>query len=107
MSEESEEIRAEIEIRTKEGIKTYLTVAKSSDELDECENGKIVILIAHDQNQWCGLFEEVTEEDVIISDLDDRSKRIAFPLYGVAFYFEELEEIPFTNDLRVDDDLEE
>lgn len=100
----AEEIRAEVTIETNEGDKTYEMVAKTPYEIEDCEKGKLVVLIGRDGSQWSGIFNSCDDEDVVISAIDEPSRKIAFPLDGIDVYFEEIGEIPYAEEI---DDTEE
>jgi len=62
----SEETTAEVEFEIG-GVKTTIEMAlKDRDELEDCEQGKIIIILTHDGQEWTGrlhefeLFEGVT-----------------------------------------------
>jgi hypothetical protein len=73
----------EIEI---EGKETY--------DLEDCDEGKVVILFGYGDDQITGIFRGTSDdgenEDVILSTLDDDKVRLAFNMNAIAFYFEEI-----------------
>ena len=100
---EEEEIRAEVTINTKDGSKTYEMVVNHPAYLDDCEKGKLVVLIGHDNSQWSGIFDSVDDEDVIIESIDTPGRKIALPLGVIALYLEEIEEIPYAEEVDEND----
>jgi len=100
---EEEEIRAEVTINTKDGSKTYEMAVNHPAYLDDCEKGKLVVLIGHDESQWTGILDSVDEDDVIIGSIDYPEKKIALPLGGIALYLEEIEEIPYAEEADEND----
>ncbi len=95
-----EEIRAEVSITIKGEKKDYEMLVKDINEIEDCPKGKIVILIGHDQSQWTGTFVETDDEDIIIASLDNPDSRIALNISGAACYLEEIEEIPYAEEVK-------
>lgn len=67
-------------------------LVRGAEEIDDCEKGKLVILIGADNSQWTGTFVGVDDENAIIKSLESESQ-IGLPLDGLVCFLEELEEI--------------
>lgn len=74
-----------------EGDKDFEMLVRNPYELDECEKGKIVILIGADQSQWTGTFVSADDDDVIIESLEGKSQ-VGFPIDGLVCFLEEITE---------------
>jgi translation elongation factor EF-G len=98
--EEDEEIRAEVSINIKGEKKNYEMLVKDIYEIEDCPKGKIVVLIGHDESQWTGTFVGTDDEEIIIASLDNPDSRIALNISGASCYLEEIEEIPYAEEIK-------
>lgn len=85
---EDEEVRAEVTLKINGEEKTIEMLLKESDEIEDCEKGRIVILLTHDGNQWTGRFKYSDGENVTIEPLDG-GRALAFEADWFNEYLEE------------------
>ena len=97
---EDEEVRAEVGIKINGVEKDYEMVIRETYEIEDCEDGKIVLLLGHDGSQWTGRFRGTYDEDIILESLDNPTSRIALNSDGVGMYFEEIKEIPYAEEVK-------
>ena len=89
-------ITAEVEINFPEGKRKIEMVQKKGYEIEDCEEGKVVILILTDGQELTGIFKGMADEDVKISSVAASSGKLldkmvlGYNIRYVANYFEEI-----------------
>lgn len=86
---ENEEIRADVVLEINGEEKTIEMLLKESDEIQDCEKGKIVVLLTHDGNQWVGHFQSCDGENVSIKPIGSLLS-LSFELEWFNEYLEEV-----------------
>jgi hypothetical protein len=62
-----------------------------TNDIYECEEGKVVILFGYGDEQITGVFRGTCDdEEIILSTLDDDKSRFVFNMNAIAFYLEEI-----------------
>lgn len=86
---ENEEVRLEVVLEINGEEKTIEMLLKESDEIEDCEKGKMVVLLTHDGNQWTGYFQSSDGENVSIKPFGSRVS-LSFELEWFNEYLEEV-----------------
>jgi hypothetical protein len=89
MEENENELIAKVEVTIGDEEKTIDMLLKSSDELDECEKGKIIMLILKDNKTWSGTLENFDGENIELKPLTG-GRSLGFEINWVAEYLEEM-----------------
>lgn len=86
-----DKITAEVEIDFPTGKKDIEMVLKEGHEIEDCEEGTVVMLNLVDGQQLTGIFNGMSGEDVKLGSLDDKSKiMLGYNIRWVKNYFEEI-----------------
>lgn len=83
-------VTAEVEINFKEGKRTIEMIMKEPYEIEDCEEGKAVMLNLHNGETYTGIFKGMDGyEDIMLESLSGKST-IGLKLTWVCDYFEQL-----------------
>lgn len=80
---------AEVEIDFKEGRRTIEMQRKEDWEIDECEEGKVIMLNLCNGETYTGIFKGIDGQDVMIESLNSQNT-ICLRASFINDYFEEI-----------------
>lgn len=89
-------VTIEVEINFPEGKRKIEMVQKKGYEIEDCEEGKVVILILADGQELTGIFKGMADNDVKITSVAASSGKLldrmtlGYNINWVSKYFEEL-----------------
>ena len=84
-------VTAEVEVELPTGKKKIEMLLKKRTEIEDCEEGKIIILNLVDGQELTGIFKGLTEdEDVKIAPLSGSKMVLGYKLKWIDNYFEEI-----------------
>ena len=81
-------VKAEVEIDFKEGKKTIEMMLKSASEIDDCEEGKAIILNLRSGEAYTGIFKGMDDEEIMLGSLSEKNT-IGLKVSWVRDYYEQ------------------
>ena len=90
MKEETK-IIGTVEVNFKDGKREVKMELKNPQELYNCEEGKAVVLILHNEEEYTGIFKGMDEDDVMLGSLSGEYT-VGLNVNAIATYFEETDE---------------
>lgn len=81
----------EVEIDFKEGKKTIEMQLKEDYEIDECEEGKLIVLNLCNGETYTGIFKGIDGQDIMIGSLSNQTI-IGLQASFINDYFEEIKD---------------
>lgn len=82
-------ITAEVQIDFKEGKRTIEMQRKEDWEIDECEEGKVIMLNLCNGETYTGIFKGINGQDIMIESLSSQNT-IGLQASFINDYFEEI-----------------
>ena len=86
---ENQTVTAEVEINFAEGKKTIEMLLKSPSEIDDCEEGKAIVLNLRNGETYTGIFKGVDDEEIMLGSLSGKGA-IGLKAFWVRDYFEQV-----------------
>ena len=99
-------IIAEVEIDFPDGTRTIEMLKKDRHEIENCKEGKVVMLCMKNGQVYTGKFKNSDEDDIIIESISSNYS-IGLPDTGLGYYFEEIEKENLNKneyDTQIDDE---
>jgi len=89
MKSQIQTVTAEVEINFKDGKKTIQMEMKIPCEIENCEEGKAVVLKLKNGDTYTGIFRGMDDEDILLGSLKYNST-IGVNLSSIENYFEQI-----------------
>ncbi|MFA7307636.1 MAG: hypothetical protein WC026_13290 [Hyphomicrobium sp.] len=82
-------VTAKVEINFKEGKKEIEMLLKQTNEIENCEEGRVVVLNLQNEETYAGFFKGMDDEDIMLGSLRDTTV-IGLKANWVNNYFEQI-----------------
>lgn len=86
-----EQVKVKIELNFKDGKKIIEMELKVPEELEDCKEGKAIILNLLDGQSYTGIFKGIDEEYISLQSLSGKNT-LGFELEWVGNYLEQIKE---------------